>query len=142
MRKCVVCKLLKSTREYHKSKRDGWQRICKLCRKANDRKRYLTNPRKKELNAIWRKERAELIASYKAEKGCKYCPENDPCCLDFHHVDEKIDEISDISHRWSLEKLMTEISKCEVVCSNCHRKLHAGRILPHGCDGKHVSLRN
>jgi hypothetical protein len=42
--------------------------------------------------------------------------------MDFDHIsDNKSFTISDGSVNQSIERLITEIKKCEVVCANCHR---------------------
>ncbi len=58
---------------------------------------------------------------------CEECNENHPACLDFHHKDpsEKDGMVGDMLHQnVSIAKIMLEISKCKVLCSNCHRKHH------------------
>lgn len=43
--------------------------------------------------------------------------------MDFHHRDknEKLFEIGDIRLFSSEKKLLEELAKCDVLCSNCHR---------------------
>lgn len=65
---------------------------------------------------------------WKHERGCSMCSENDPACLDLHHLDPKEKEgvlsgMMDLA--WDV--IMMEASKCVVVCRNCHAKIHAGR---------------
>jgi hypothetical protein len=75
-----------------------------------------------------RKRRRAEIADYKAQLKCKRCGEDDPACLDLHHRDARSKDITvanAIKHGWSDAKLKAEIEKCDVLCSNCHRKLHA-----------------
>jgi hypothetical protein len=57
---------------------------------------------------------------------CSRCPEKDPDCLDFHHRDEaeKDRSISKMAG-FSKEAILAEAKKCDVLCSNCHRKHHA-----------------
>ena len=44
-----------------------------------------------------------------------------PCCMDFDHVrGEKLGNIS-VMKSYSIEKILEEVSRCEIVCSNCHR---------------------
>lgn len=64
--------------------------------------------------------------------GCSACNESDPCCLDFHHLDpnSKDKKISQLIKYGSKKRILKEASKCIVLCSNCHRKTHAGRLLP------------
>ncbi len=48
--------------------------------------------------------------------------------LEFHHISEDGKDFN-ISHKClSFEKLMPELDKCILVCSNCHREIHAGLI--------------
>lgn len=69
----------------------------------------------------------EWYKDFKKGKKCKYCTENDSRCLDFHHINPKTKHMS-ISKMVSLCKskrlIMKEIKKCDVLCSNCHRKEH------------------
>jgi len=66
------------------------------------------------------------LISLKIENGCCKCGEKHPACLDFHHrnPDDKEIEISKVADHWGLVKLKKEVEKCDVLCSNCHRKEH------------------
>jgi hypothetical protein len=57
---------------------------------------------------------------------CIRCLEDDPVCLDFHHREpsKKDTTISVAIRTFSLKRIGAEMSKCDVLCSNCHRKLH------------------
>lgn len=72
----------------------------------------------------------EKVKDYKRGKGCKYCSENNPVCLDFHHISGGKDfNIGEFVRRGKgFASIMIEAEKCEVVCSNCHRKIHAKQI--------------
>lgn len=67
----------------------------------------------------------EFINSIKT--ACIACGENEKTCIDFHHLnpEKKVATVSSMV-RGSLEKLKQEVSKCICLCSNCHRKFHAG----------------
>lgn len=71
------------------------------------------------------KNKQELV-EYKGGK-CEICG-YDKCidALEFHHLDPKEKEfgISNGNIK-SLEKLKKEADKCILLCSNCHRELHA-----------------
>lgn len=56
---------------------------------------------------------------------CVGCGISDPDVLTFHHKnpDDKSFTISHSLHL-SLEKLLCEIKKCELLCMNCHMKKH------------------
>lgn len=60
---------------------------------------------------------------YKSERGCARCGENDPVCLEFHHVDPSVKEVN-IAQCNSRRSALKEIEKCEILCLKCHDALH------------------
>ena len=66
---------------------------------------------------------AEVLKFLKTHP-CVDCGESDPIMLDFDHVrGEKSNNIAKmISSCSALSTIFEEIRKCEVRCSNCHRK--------------------
>ena len=70
------------------------------------------------------------ILYVKRHSGCVVCGEDEPCCLHFHHRNpgSKLFEVSRAGTR-SLEEVKKEIAKCDVLCANCHAKVHAKRIV-------------
>lgn len=65
----------------------------------------------------------DLIQSYKLKKGCLDCGYKKLAeALEFDHLSDKVFEIGKaVSLGYGWERIKTEIDKCEVVCSNCHR---------------------
>lgn len=132
---CPSCTLLKDFSEFHKDKnrKDGLNSYCKSChniayKKSRDKKPGHYNRIKQERGSQIK----ALSDKYKTDRGCFRCPENDSACLDFHHTDPSKKDITvgeAIHLRWSWEHLLTEIEKCIILCSNCHRKFHAGRFI-------------
>ena len=58
---------------------------------------------------------------------CNSCNLSFPsCCYDFHHIDKTNKEftISNMFTSNGIEEICKEISKCEMLCSNCHRLHH------------------
>lgn len=101
---------------------------------AYQRKWYASN-RKKKIWQAWRnKKKALAIAlSYIAQVKAVGCPcgESDVRCLDFHHRNPKVKSFCiaiGVKRGFSLERIKKEIKKCDVICSNCHRKFH-GRLV-------------
>mgnify|MGYP000992274064 CR=1 FL=1 len=47
-------------------------------------------------------------------------------CLEFHHVDpiDKEFEICNKIGHYGYDRLLEEVKKCKLLCSNCHRKFH------------------
>lgn len=72
------------------------------------------------------KRKLELIESRGGK--CEICGYNkNIATLEFHHInpDEKEFQL-DMRHlsNTSLEKLQSEVSKCQLLCANCHREVH------------------
>lgn len=77
------------------------------------------------------KEIREWLKNLKSTLSCIYCGESDSCCIDFHHKDQKDKDFSisySTNYGFSKKRILEEIEKCVPICSNCHRKLHAGRF--------------
>ena len=57
---------------------------------------------------------------------CAKCGEDDPLVLEFDHLFNKTADISTlIRSSCSWAKLKREMAKCQILCSNCHkRKTH------------------
>lgn len=67
------------------------------------------------------------INDRKRERGCNRCERSDPACLDFHHLDDvekETDVGTMVTFGYGPEALEAEMAKCEVLCANCHRKVH------------------
>lgn len=74
-----------------------------------------------------KKERRSWYLELKSTLQCEYCKIDDFRVLDFHHRDPllKTKEVSLLALRAaSKEKNLSEIEKCKVLCSNCHRIEH------------------
>lgn len=131
LKKCRRCKIL-SEHGQDKKRRDSLQPICKVCRRKEGRAGYLKNslPYKKRARIQRNKLRIELrnvVETIKQNTGCRLCGERETCCLDFHHVLRKDFHISRAMTR-GRTVFKKEIMKCAVLCSNCHRKDHAGLL--------------
>lgn len=79
---------------------------------------------RRKVVAEFRERRYKEFMEYKKTLSCVICGENDPICIDFHHLNESEKEyqISDLV--MSREKMEEELKKCVPVCANCHRKIH------------------
>ena len=74
-----------------------------------------------------RQKKLDYVNNYKVNKGCAKCGEKHVACLDFHHIDNstKTKDIATMAfNKAKMEKIIEEINKCIVLCSNCHRKHH------------------
>jgi len=75
---------------------------------------------------ILRNKKTSFISEYKKNHSCLCCGESDNSCLDFHHKNtvEKSFNIGRDGRDRSILRIMLEIDKCIILCSNCHRKIH------------------
>jgi hypothetical protein len=99
---------------------------------VESRKHYSENKKEYRDRSLKQKEsrrkriRLEL-KKYLKENPCVDCGERDIIVLDFDHVrGEKRCEVSNMINGWySWKTVLSEIEKCDVRCSNCHRRKHA-----------------
>lgn len=69
-----------------------------------------------------RKEIRAWIRGLKEAKPCTDCNQYYPYyVMDFDHLENKEFEMNKLVNKGSYLRLRTEIAKCELVCSNCHR---------------------
>lgn len=69
----------------------------------------------------------ETIQQWKANESCYKCGDTRGYVLDYHHINpnNKIDTVARMtSNNYNLNKVKEEISKCVVLCANCHREFH------------------
>lgn len=66
--------------------------------------------------------RRQFLEQCKADKLCKNCKKIfPPYMLSFDHVKgKKIGNLTDIARSGTIEQLVEEMMKCELVCLNCH----------------------
>lgn len=128
MKKCSTCNETKSLEDFHKrsSSKDGHQNVCKTCNKEQRKAYYKTaHGRERNLTTGKRARHAltDRLIAYLKEHPCVDCGESDIVVLDFDHLANKSMGISVMVRRgFSWEKILAEISKCEVRCANCHRR--------------------
>lgn len=89
--------------------------------RTKNRNAFAINRRK------YRAKLKKLCNDIKIANGCAICHEKEISCLDFHHLngDDKEDSISNMASQGRFAEMIKEIKKCIILCSNCHRKLHA-----------------
>lgn len=129
MKQCLKCNELKPPSDFYKNKltKDGLSSSCKVCHNAytqewgKKHKKQRYSYRVKSYN-----KKRSLVTKYKEDSKCKQCGENHPACLQFHHRDSKEKEFAigcSVVNK-GMQQLMDEIAKCDVLCANCHMKLH------------------
>ena len=70
-----------------------------------------------------REAKVNFMTNLKTQVACYSCKEDDYRALEMHHVN-KLEKTFNLSecYLFSWEKILIELRKCEVRCSNCHRK--------------------
>lgn len=124
---CGRCKKLKSLFEFSR-RGNGYQSWCRDCYKDYDKKRYQKPKEKRRLlhkNREIRQRNRDFIKDFLSKHPCVDCNETDPIVLEFDHVvGTKEFAIADgVKKMYSLKRIKKEISKCEVRCANCHRRI-------------------
>lgn len=154
MKKCFECKEIKSFDEFyiHGRSKDGYSYVCKSCQRLRDKAKYLEIKESGKVQK-YKEQNEEKIRAYNIEyqrsyrgsgrkqerklqmcdyKGgkCVLCglisSERNIAAFDFHHLNPKEKEYgpSDMTNmRWS--RITEELDKCVLLCSNCHRIIHA-----------------
>lgn len=134
MKKCISCEQEKELSEFGwKSKEKGTlQPRCKSCYNEYNRQYYNTTDRQKQVKRVVERSKklAEMFQQWKAHQQCAVCGEADTECLDLHHRDpsEKEGTLGRLNSFGSWEAIEAEVAKCTVLCANCHRRVHSGRI--------------
>jgi hypothetical protein len=129
MKQCSKCLELKPLSEYSIRKDTGHVRgMCKECVASSKKQSYLKNKqtyvdRAMKHRTKHRNKLKQLLRDLK-NVPCKDCGVKYPYyVMDFDHVSDKSFDINRITANcWNEEKVKKELSKCEVVCSNCHRE--------------------
>lgn len=93
-------------------------------RRQASRRHYQTNRRDYSVRQRQkRQERAKLLRSHK-NRPCFDCGEQYPYyVMDFDHRpnEQKLYEPNKLANVSSIRRILAELAKCDVVCSNCHR---------------------
>ena len=86
---------------------------CKRCYWLEEKARRAENTRK--------------VQEMKVEAGCRVCGYNkSPYALQFNHINPedkthiKSNPRTAYHPRWKMSRILEELSKCEVLCANCH----------------------
>jgi hypothetical protein len=130
-RKCSKCLRIRDDDAFNwKYKYTQLQYHCKECSRKyvknhykNNLKYYLDKARKR--NLMVKKRAYAYLGPYLLSHPCVDCGERDILVLEFDHGDRSMKE-GEIRHiiqnGATLEKVIEEVKKCDIRCSNCHRR--------------------
>lgn len=124
---CPRCKDFFSFEVFGSRKKRGKfqpQPYCPECTKAYRREHYISCPepykkRAKENNPARRKENRAIVYDYLKTHPCVDCGQTDVRVLEFDHIANKLSGVA-LLMTSGKNRLLAEIAKCEVRCSNCH----------------------
>ena len=125
---CARCSCEKSIDNFPivESSSTGYGSWCGEC-KINYRKEYDYDERYRDR----RRERVQWFRSIKSGKPCADCGQVlEPECMDYDHVDDnKTDRVSGmVLHNSTMEVILKEIDKCDLVCLLCHNRRTQNRF--------------
>lgn len=143
-KRCKICKDLKPLSEFTKQVggKFGLGSYCKPCDTERGKKYYRSNKGSHALSTKrWHEENRELLTVRAQKQRTKLdALKNSPCVdcggefppyvMDYHHRDPLTKSFNlGTSTRRTWEKVLAEIEKCDLLCSNCHRiRHHAVRL--------------
>jgi len=129
---CNHCQQLKDEEDFNwRYKALGVRnKSCRECQHAFNKTYYEGDAKERHLQQVKERTEAareaarEFVYQYLLNHPCQNCGETDPRVLEFHHVGKKDMEITRmVSGGWSIARIQEEISRCQVLCANCHRKI-------------------
>jgi hypothetical protein len=143
MKRCPRCHALRPRSDWGRNVRraDGLHSHCRACRREVVREHYARNAIRYRESALSRNERrrndVRAIIRQAKDMECADCGVRYPFyVMDFDHRKGagKLFNIGRdaLSGRCSLDDLRREISKCDVVCANCHRERTHGSTIELG----------
>jgi len=106
--------------------KDGFQYRCKKCiaefhkEHYQARKSYYKKKARKH-NDEYKKRNLQFMIDYLKKHPCVDCGETDPIILEFDHRGNKDCNVSTMT-TMSLDRVKSEIAKCDIRCANCHRR--------------------
>jgi hypothetical protein len=121
MKTCSACSTEKPLDDFSTRGKIGYRGVCKVCANEYNRMKSTSNRR------AWH----DILGDT-----CSRCGYNESIhALEFHHIDpdqklfmlsSKLPGFNPVTcSRANYASIMLEASKCELICSNCHRVEHA-----------------
>lgn len=129
-KECSLCGVVKEHSFFGKNKHNknafGLSYYCKACTKIKYTN-FTRDTKKINLKVVEKKALRKQEAIQLFGDKCFDCGQTfPPCCYDFHHLDPSKKELNPANAvQYSKERYLKEISKCIMLCSNCHRIRHS-----------------
>jgi len=130
MKYCPQCQETKPEAEFYRDRtQDRLYTYCKDCSSARSRNYHIQNRTviRERAKAYQNDQRLSQKLRLLGGRVCQECGEGHPACLAFHHRDPSTKKFNfnapELVGR-SHAEIAEELAKCDVLCENCHRKLH------------------
>lgn len=96
---------------------------CRSCNREAQSTWWNKNKKKQQERVKRNRNRLQdIIIEIKKTNKCAICEEQNPMVLDFDHFENKTESVSEmIRIGVKPDTIKNEISKCRILCSNCHR---------------------
>lgn len=134
MRTCKKCQTEKDPSDFYLTSRGKPSTSCRACSVKRAQENYRENREERlEWHRNYNKHSNDHTNGRKAkirewirllkDVPCKDCSGRfPPECMDFDHRDptQKTKGIASMTC-WSVERIMEEVDKCDIICANCHR---------------------
>lgn len=129
MKICTKCSQSKSVQDFpaRSASSDGLSSWCKECFSLHAREKYKNSEDERDRKTRNREKIIETnrvnLKNYLSDKSCLRCGNSDWRVLEFDHrePENKHSEIGSVLWRWGWARILVEISKCDILCANCHR---------------------
>jgi hypothetical protein len=135
MQICSICRTAKYSADffYRNKNTNRLHTQCKECYITKRRKtwrdhyhKYGSNYRKRAIERTRdvRNELRQRMLEYLHDKACAICGVNDVRVLEFDHIDptkKSFGIAKALTYTFSWERILNEVSKCQILCANCHK---------------------
>lgn len=123
-KRCTRCGLERPLTYFHRRGKRGYQVWCKTCRSEYDHDHWAADSeRQLAIRRARKRGLAVWLWEMKRGKPCADCGQSfHPVAMHWDHTgtDKVINISRAVNHGWTRERILLELAKCELVCSNCH----------------------
>jgi hypothetical protein len=133
-RRCARCHTEKLLSEFGRKRPRDYQPYCRPCQAGYKQEHYAKNKARYVRQSRERKQAVLAEVRNLKERGCSDCGVKYPHYVmdfDYREGEFKVGHITAliVTKGYTLDRILEEIAKCDVVCANCHReRTHQRRL--------------
>jgi hypothetical protein len=122
-KRCGSCGKNREERFFNRKRASGLQPYCRDCQRDKAREHYTANREYYLEKANRHRLKLKTIIHEAKSRPCADCGSDYPYyVMDFDHREGKEFNLGGAHTRKSIQAIIDEIEKCDVVCANCHRE--------------------